>query len=89
MPLEGNTSHDFSEQINSLGGFLQKNWKARHSERTGNPIYDHPTVLVIYRKDYRFILSQIIPRKETAIVDFDLVIASQPYRLRVSNENKV
>ena len=89
FPLEGNTSHDFNEQLNSLGGFLQKNWKARHSERTGNPIYDHPTVLVIFRKDYRFLLSQIIPRKETAFADFDMVIASQPYRLRVSNEYKV
>ena len=89
LPLEGNTSHDFSEQLNGLGGFLQKNWKARHSERTGNPIYDHPTVLVIYRKDYAFLLNQIIPHKQTAFADFDLVIASQPYRLRVSAEYKV
>ena len=50
---------------------------------------DHPTVLIIYRKDYGFLLSQIIPRKETAFANFDLVIASQPYRLRVSTEYKV
>ena len=46
-------------------------------------------MLVIYRKDYGFLLSQIIPRKENAFADFDLVIASQPYRLRVSPEYKV
>ena len=63
LPLEGDTSHEFNEQLNNLEGFLQKNWKARHSERTGNPIYDHPTVLVIYRKDYGFLLNQIIPTK--------------------------
>ena len=89
LPLEGNTSHEFSEQLNNLEGFLRKNWKARHSERTGNPIYDHPTVLGIYRKDYGFLLNQIIPRKENAFADFDLVIASQPYRLRVPAEYKV
>ena len=89
LTLEGNTSHEFSEQLNNLEGFLQKNWKARHSERTGNPIYDHPTVMVIYRKDYGFILNQVIPRKENAFADFDLVIASQPYRLRVPAEYKV
>ncbi len=89
MPLEGNTSHEFNEQLNNLEEFLQKNWKARHSERTGNPIYDHPTVLVIYLKDYRFLLNQIIPRKQNTFANFDLVIASQPYRLRVSPEYKV
>ena len=59
LPLEGDTSHEFNEQLNNLEGFLQKNWKARHSERTGNPIYDHPTVLVIYRKDYGFLLIKL------------------------------
>ena len=89
LPLEGDTSHEFNEQLNNLEGFLQKNWKARHSERTGNPIYDHPTVLVIYRKDYGFLLNQIIPTKQNAFADYDLVIASQPYRLRVPAEYKV
>ena len=46
-------------------------------------------MLVIYRKDYAFLLNQIIPRKQTSFADFDLVIASQPYRLRVSAEYKV
>ena len=46
-------------------------------------------LLVIYRKVYAFLLNKIIPHKQTAFADFDLVIASQPYRLRVSAEYKV
>jgi hypothetical protein len=39
--------------------------------------------LVIYRDDYRFLLDDIIPRQGQARADYDLVIASQPYRARV------
>ena len=40
-------------------------------------------VLVIYRDDYRFLLDDVIPRQGQARADYDLVIASQPYRARV------
>src|SRR4051812_4111026 len=80
--LTGTTSHDFSEQMAALEPFLAKNWQARHSPKTGNPIYDHPTALVIYREDYRFLLENVIPKRGEARADYDMVIASQPYRLR-------
>ena len=60
----------------------------RVSEKTGNPVYERPVVLVLYREDHRFLLDPIIPRPGTAIADYDLVIASQPYRLRVPAEQK-
>ena len=89
VPLSGNTAHDFDQQIKGLDNFLVQNWQARHSPKTGNPIYEKPSVLVLYREDYRFLLDEIIPEKGSARADFDLVIASQPYRSRVSPRFKV
>ena len=83
VALTGTTSHEFSEQIADLEPFLTKNWQARHSPTTGNPIYERPVVLVIYRDDFRFLLDDVIPRQGPARADYDLVIASQPYRARV------
>ena len=44
--------------------------------------------LVIYRDDFRFLLDDVIPRQGRARADYDLVIASQPYRARVPVEFK-
>ena len=86
--LTGTTSHDFSEQIAALEPFLAKNWQAGLSPKTGNPVYEHPTALVIYRDDYRFLLNDVIPRRGEGKADYDMVIASQPYRLRAPLEFK-
>ena len=86
--LTGATSHDFSEQMAALEPFLAKNWQARHSPKTGNPIYEHPTALVLYRDDYRFLLENVIPKRGDGKADYDMVIASQPYRLRAPLEFK-
>ena len=87
-PLSGITAHEFSEQIAALEPFLAKNWQARHSPKTGNPIYERPVALVLYREDFRFLLDNVIPRQGKARADYDLVIASQPYRARVPAEFK-
>lgn len=87
--LVGQTVHEFAEQIESLDPFLLENWQARHSPETGNPIYHHPTVLVIFREDQRFMMDSVIPRPGQQKADFDLVIASQPYRSRMSARFKV
>jgi SAM-dependent methyltransferase len=83
VALTGSTGAEFSEQIAALEPFLAKNWQARHSPKTGNPIYERPVALVIYREDFRFLLHDVIPHKARARADYDLVIASQPYRARV------
>jgi hypothetical protein len=86
--LTGSTSHDFSEQMAAVESFLAKNWQARHSPKSGNPIYEHPTALVIYREDYRFLLENVIPRRGDGKAEYDMVIASQPFRLRAALEFK-
>ncbi len=86
--LTGTTSHDFAEQISALEPFLATNWQARHSPKTGNPVYEHPVALVLYRDDYRFMLDDVIPKRGEGKADYDMVIASQPYRLRAPLEFK-
>jgi len=86
--LTGSTAHDFEQQISDLEPFLIENWRARASKLTGNPMYEKPVVLVLYREDYKFLLDQSRPRRGAARADYDLVIASQPYRARASTEFK-
>jgi len=88
VALTGTTAHEFSEQISALEPFLAKNWQARHSAKTGNPVYERPVALVLYREDFRFMLDEAIPRQGKVRADYDLVIASQPYRARVPVEFK-
>jgi hypothetical protein len=88
VALTGGTAAEFSEQIEALEPLLAKVWQAKHSAKTGNPIYERPVALVIYRDDYRFLLDSIIPRQGQACADYDIVIASQPYRARVPVEFK-
>ena len=88
LPLTGNTAYSFQEQITNLEPFLSENWKARVSPKTGNPVYDRPVVLVIYREDHKFLLDPIIPRPGGTVANYDLVIASQPYRARAPLEFK-
>jgi SAM-dependent methyltransferase len=88
VALTGNSSHDFEEQLTDLQSFLSENWTAKVSARTGNPIYERPLVLSIYREDHRFLLDPILPRPGRTVADFDLIIASQPYRAGASAEFK-
>ena len=86
--LTGTTSRDFEEQITALQPFLAANWRTAVNKTTGNPTYVHPTVLVIYREDQKFQLTPVIPSRTAPRADYDLVIASQPYRLRAPLEFK-
>jgi hypothetical protein len=88
VALSGNSAHDFQEQIEELQPFLGEKWSAHVSEKTGNPVYDRPVVLVVYREDQRFLLDSVLPRPGRIVADYDLVIASQPYRARASTEFK-
>ncbi len=86
--MEGNTAHSFEQQITALEPFLAESWKAGVSPKSGNPVYERPVILVIYRADHKFLLDQILPKPGGAVADYDLVIASQPYRARASLEFK-
>jgi hypothetical protein len=87
-PLAGDSAYSFEQQITDLSPFLSQNWKAGVSPKTGNPVYERPVVLVLYREDHKFLLDPIIPRPGGTMANYDLVIASQPYRARASLDFK-
>jgi hypothetical protein len=88
VPLAGDSAYRFEQQITELAGFLAQNWKAGVSPKTGNPVYERPVVLVLFREDHKFLLDPIIPRPGGTMANYDLVIASQPYRARASLDFK-
>ena len=88
VALTGKSSYGFAEQIEALEGFLSENWRAGISKKTGNPVYQRPIVLTLHREDHTFLLDHILPKPGRVTADYDLVIASQPYRARASAEFK-
>ena len=64
VALEGDTAHDFDAQVNELTPLLEEWWQVRTSERTGNPLYATPSVLVVYRADQRFGIDAALPRRD-------------------------
>ena len=89
VPLRGSTTEEFDEQIRTLHTKLASDWQVRHSEKTGNPLYERPSVLILYREDREFLLRSIIPRPGHIDGRYELVMASQPYRARIPAELKV
>ena len=93
VPLEGHTVYDYDRQIEALQNVLNEGWQVTTSEKTGNPLYVRPSVLVLYPHEQRFLLDGIIPRKEEVLngreAAYDLVLAAQPYRSRLPAETKV
>jgi hypothetical protein len=88
VALKGTTAHEFEEQITALQPVLSEQWRTKVSKVSGNPIPDRPAVLVLYREDHRFLLDEVIPRQGGTRADYDLVMASQPYRARSSLDFK-
>ena len=80
--LDGTSSIGFQEQLRDLDPFLVQNWQVKSSPKTGNPLYVTPTVLVVYRTDHAFLLNDVIPREGQVKADYDLILASQPWRAR-------
>jgi hypothetical protein len=88
VKLTGNSAHEYAEQIEELGPTLGYGWQTRPSAKSGNPVYQRPSVLVIYREDHRFLLDSVIPKPGRIFESYDLIVASQPWRARMSAEFK-
>ena len=89
LRLKGKSSHEYARQIDALAPQLDYGWATRPSAASGNPVYVRPSVLVIYREDHAFLLDGVIPRPETPSIDYDFILASQPWRARMSAQFKV
>ncbi len=86
--LTGNSSDEYAEQIEELGPALAYGWQTKTSPRTGNPVYVRPSVLVIYREDHKFLLDDVIPKPGRIFESYDFILASQPWRARMTAEFK-
>jgi hypothetical protein len=89
VALEGGSAYEYGEQLRGLDPLLVDGWQVKSSEKTGNPMYVRPSVVVIYRKDHSFLLDSVIPKPGQVDGSYDLVVASQPWRARMSAEFKV
>jgi len=90
VELTGNTSHQFDNQIRDIEPLISDWWRTERSQKTNNPIYSTPSVIVFYRKDQKDLLSKIIPSKENRVnYEYDLIIAAQPFRSRLPAQTKV
>ncbi len=87
--LQGSSSYGYGEQLRGLSAFLAEHWSVRTSEKTGNPLYVTPTALVIHRADHTFALDDVVPRPDAPRADYDLILASQPWRSRTGAAAKV
>jgi hypothetical protein len=88
VKLEGSSAFEFGEQIEALGPLLTEGWQTKPSPKTGNPTYARPSVLVMYREDYEFLLDDVIPRVGASHRGYDFVLASQPWRARMPAQFK-
>ena len=88
VKLTGSSAHEYAEQIEELGPTLSYGWQTKPSPKTGNPVYQRPSVLVIYREDHKFLLDAVIPKPGRSFESYDLIVASQPWRARMSAEFK-
>ena len=50
---------EFEEQITELRALPAQQLARQGRPKTGNPVYEKPVVLVIYREDHRFLLDQV------------------------------
>ena len=88
VKLTGSSAHEYAERIEELAATLEYGWKTKPSERSGNPTYVRPSVLILYREDHAFLLDGVIPKPGRTFQDYDLILASQPWRARMSAEFK-
>jgi len=88
VPLKGATTAEFERQILELQSFLAQNWRTRVSEKTGSLVPETPATLILYREDCAFMLENVIPKRDEPTASYDLVVASQPFRLSASTEFK-
>ncbi|MGH8138085.1 MAG: hypothetical protein ACREVV_07825 [Steroidobacteraceae bacterium] len=86
--LIGGSAHEYAEQIEALEPTLTYGWLTKPSARTGNPVYVRPSVLVIYREDHQFLLHGVIPKPGRTRENYDLILASQPWRARTPADLK-
>lgn len=77
--LDGRHAQEFEIQLAPLYPELAQEWLV-HQGDYGQPVYEKPSVLVLYRKDHRFLLESLIPRQgENGSLRFHFGLLNHPY----------
>lgn len=84
VKLEGTSSYGYKEQLEGLHDMFADGWATGTSEKTGNPLFKRPSVVVIYREDHQILLDAVIPRPGLQDWHYDFILASQPWRAKTS-----
>ena len=87
--LEGASSQGFAQQINREMTFVSEAWHRVEGHPAAARAETGAAVLMLYRADQRFALAEVVPRPGETTLAYDLVLASQPYRSRLTAEAKV
>lgn len=88
VKLKGQSTYGFVEQIEALGPLLFQQWQTRPNPKTGNPVVVRPSAVVLYRQDHEFLLDAVIPKPGGSAGQYDFILASQPWRARMSAKFK-
>lgn len=78
VPLQGDFSHDFQTQTSRLYASLAGEWLV-HQGAHGQPVYEKPSVLVLYREDRKFQLDGLIPKRGGPPPEFDHCLLHRPF----------
>ncbi len=78
VALEGDRSYDYQQQMAQLYSDLSQEWLIHQGEH-GQPVYQRPSVVTIYRKDQRFQLDKIIPKPNQPGRQYDYCLLNHPY----------
>jgi len=89
VELDGTSAFEYGQQLGEMDDFLVDAWQTSASPKTGNPLYVRPSVMIMYRKDHKFLLDSVLPRPGQAGANYDLVVVSQPWRARTGADFKV
>ncbi len=84
--LEGNTAYDFQRQISALHETIADEWL--EGEPTASHSPSRPTVIMLYRADYQYVLDGLIPKRGDQL-NYDFIIAAHLFRQRVPMEFKI
>lgn len=89
VALQGSSAFGFAAQLNEEASFINRAWQDIQDCAEDERAAAKRAVLVLYREDQAFALDRIIPRQAKAQWAYDLILASQPYRSRLSAAAKV
>ena len=78
VALEGTRSYDFQRRIGALYEGLSREWQIFQGAHA-QPVYAKPSVVTVFRDDYRAKLAHLIPQPGQGGLSYDYCLLNHPY----------